>query len=41
MVGTRFALMLYFCMVAHKAVEGFSETSEDMVQFLMSQLLDL
>ena len=39
MVRTRFALMLYFRMVAHKAapysVKGFFEINEDMVQILL------
>ena len=40
MVRTRFALILYFSMVAHKAachtlVKGFFEINEDMVQILL------
>ena len=40
MVRTRFALILYFRMVAHKAachtfVKGFFEINEDMVQILL------
>ena len=34
MAGTRFALILYFCMVAH-TVKGFFEINEDMVQILL------
>ena len=45
MVRTGFALILYFCMVAHKAachtvskvgrIKGFFEINEDMVQILL------
>ena len=40
MVQTRFALILYFCMVAHKAAchtlsKGFFEINEDMIQILL------
>ena len=40
MVRTRFALILYFCMVAHKTAchtlsKAFSEISEDMVHILL------
>ena len=36
MVRTRFALILYFRMVAHKAAyQGFFEIDEDMVQILL------
>ena len=40
MVRTRFALILYFCLVAHKAAchtlsKAFFEIDEDMVQILL------
>ena len=35
MVRTRFALILYFCMVAHKAACHTLSINEDMVQILL------